>query len=42
MANAIRTIVQASGYINGNKKAKINVDSFKNYCLVPFISVEKV
>jgi len=28
MANAIRTIVQASGYINGNKKVKINVDSF--------------
>ncbi len=28
MANAIRTIVQASGYINGRKKVKINVDSF--------------
>jgi uncharacterized protein len=28
MANAIRTIVQASGYINGNKKVKINIDSF--------------
>ncbi len=25
---AIRTIVQASGYINGNKKIKIEVDSF--------------
>jgi uncharacterized protein len=28
MANAIRTIVQASGYLNGNKKVKINIDSF--------------
>ena len=26
--NAIRTIVQASSYINGNKKVKINVDSY--------------
>ena len=28
IANAIRTLVQASGYINGNKKVKINIDSF--------------
>lgn len=27
-ANAIRTLVQASSYINGNKKVKINIDSF--------------
>ncbi len=27
-AKAIRTIVQASGYINGNKKIKIEIDSF--------------
>lgn len=27
-ANAIRTLVQASAYINGNKKVKINIDSF--------------
>ena len=26
--NAIRTIVQASSYINDNKKVKINVDSY--------------
>ena len=26
--NAIRTIVQASSYINDNKKIKINVDSY--------------
>ena len=28
MANAIRTIVQASSYVNGNKRVKINIDSF--------------
>ena len=28
IANAIRTIVQASSYVNGNKKVKINIDSF--------------
>ena len=28
IANAIRTIVQASSYVNGNKKVKINSDSF--------------
>lgn len=28
MANAIRTIVQAASYINGNKHVKINIDSF--------------
>jgi predicted RNA-binding protein YlqC (UPF0109 family) len=28
IANAIRTLVQASSYINGNKKVKINIDSF--------------
>lgn len=28
MANAIRTIVQASSYLHGNKKVKINIDSF--------------
>lgn len=28
IANAIRTIVQASNYVNGNKKVKINIDSF--------------
>ena len=27
-ANAIRTIVQAASYINGNVKVKINIDSF--------------
>ncbi|MDD4036467.1 MAG: KH domain-containing protein [Bacilli bacterium] len=29
IANAIRTIVQASAYINGNKKVRINIDSFE-------------
>ena len=28
MANSIRTIVQASGYINGGKRIKINIDSY--------------
>lgn len=28
IANAIRTIVQASSYVNGNKKVKINIDCF--------------
>ncbi len=28
MANAIRTIVQASGYANGIQRVKINIDSF--------------
>ena len=28
MANAIRTIVQASAYANGLRKVKINIDSF--------------
>lgn len=28
IANAIRTIVQAASYINGNKHVKINIDSF--------------
>ena len=28
IANAIRTIVQASSYANGMKKVKINIDSF--------------
>ena len=28
IANAIRTIVQASAYANGLKKVKINIDSF--------------
>lgn len=28
IANAIRTVVQASSYINGNKKVRINIDSF--------------
>lgn len=28
IANAIRTIVQASSYINGNQRVKINIDSF--------------
>ena len=27
-AKALRTIVQASGYINGNEKIKIDIDSF--------------
>lgn len=27
-ANAVRTIVQASSYLNDNKKVKINIDSF--------------
>lgn len=27
-AKAIRTIVQASAYINGNEKVKIDIDSF--------------
>lgn len=29
VANAIRTIIQASGFINGNKKIKINIDAIK-------------
>ncbi len=28
IANAIRTIVQASSYINNHKQIKINIDSF--------------
>lgn len=28
MATSIRTLVQAYAYINGNKKIKINIDSF--------------
>ncbi|MDD3241930.1 MAG: KH domain-containing protein [Bacilli bacterium] len=28
LANAIRTLVQASSYIKENKKVKINIDSF--------------
>jgi hypothetical protein len=28
IANAVRTIVQAAAYANGNKKVKINIDSF--------------
>ena len=28
MAKALRTIVQASSYLNGNKRVKINIDSF--------------
>lgn len=28
IANSIRTIVQASSYLNGNKRIKINIDSF--------------
>ena len=28
IANAIRTLVQASSYINNMKKVKINIDSF--------------
>lgn len=28
IANAIRTIVQASSYMNGQPKVKINIDSF--------------
>lgn len=28
IANSIRTLVQASSYMNGNKKVKINIDSF--------------
>lgn len=27
IANSIRTIVQASSYLNGNKRVKINIDS---------------
>lgn len=27
-ANAIRTLVQASAYINNNKKVRINIDKF--------------
>lgn len=27
-ANAVRTLVQASSYLNENKKVKINIDSF--------------
>lgn len=27
IANAIRTIIQASSYVNDNKKVKINIDS---------------
>jgi predicted RNA-binding protein YlqC (UPF0109 family) len=29
IANAIRTVVQASAYTNDNKRVKINIDSFK-------------
>jgi len=28
IANSIRTIVQASAYVNGLKKVRINIDSF--------------
>ncbi len=28
LAKALRTIVQASSYINGNKKVNINIDSY--------------
>lgn len=28
IANAIRTVVQAASFINGNKKVHINIDSF--------------
>ena len=28
LANAVRTLVQASSYIKDNKKVKINIDSF--------------
>ena len=28
IANSIRTIVQASSYLNDNKRVKINIDSF--------------
>lgn len=28
IANSIRTLVQASSYLNGNKKVKINIESF--------------
>lgn len=28
MATALRTLIQAYAYINGNKKVKINIDSF--------------
>ena len=28
IANSIRTIVQASSYLNGNKKVKINIENF--------------
>ena len=28
MATSIRTLVQAYAYLNGNKKVKINIDSF--------------
>lgn len=28
IANSIRTIVQASSYLNGNKRVKINIESF--------------
>lgn len=28
IANAVRTLVQASSYIKDNKKVKINIDSF--------------
>jgi hypothetical protein len=28
IANSIRTIVQASAYVNGEKKVRINIDSF--------------
>ena len=31
IANAIRTIIQASSYANGEKKVKINIDSLQRY-----------
>ena len=28
LANAVRTLVQASSYVHDNKKVRINIDSF--------------
>lgn len=28
IANSIRTIVQAASYVNGNKRVRVNIDSF--------------
>ena len=31
IANSIKTLIQAKAYNDGNKKVKVNIDSFQNY-----------